>query len=389
MLATATFTDESASGWEQVDFSQPVAIQAGTTYIASYFTPNGNYADDLTFFAGGSFTNGPLTAIKGVYAYGEESAFPTQTYSNSNYYVDVVFSPFIGSISPAASATGVATDSAVTVQFLASMNASTITSSTLELQDNAGNAVPATVSFDSTTNTATLTPTAALNQGVKYTVVVTGGADGVADSNGDTLSSNATSSFTTQPTAPAVVSVSPAAAATGVDPASSIQIQFNEAMNAASLTSSTLVLQNSSGNAVPATISYNSNDDTATLVPDAPLDNSATYSVIVMAGPDGIADANGNTTTSQYESTFTTAAAASPGTYRLWTDSSTPAWVDNPDPRSVELGVQFTSTASGEITGIRFYQSGKHHLADHGQPLDKLRHAACHGQLDHRQSRLG
>ena len=35
LLATATFTNETASGWQQVNFSTPVGIAAGTIYIAS------------------------------------------------------------------------------------------------------------------------------------------------------------------------------------------------------------------------------------------------------------------------------------------------------------------------------------------------------------------
>ncbi len=38
-LATATFTGESASGWQQVNFSTPVAITSNTVYVASYFCP--------------------------------------------------------------------------------------------------------------------------------------------------------------------------------------------------------------------------------------------------------------------------------------------------------------------------------------------------------------
>ena len=37
-LATATFTGESSSGWQQVSFPHPVAVTAGTTYVASYHT---------------------------------------------------------------------------------------------------------------------------------------------------------------------------------------------------------------------------------------------------------------------------------------------------------------------------------------------------------------
>ena len=38
-LATATFTGETASGWQQVTFSPPVAIAANTVYVASYHCP--------------------------------------------------------------------------------------------------------------------------------------------------------------------------------------------------------------------------------------------------------------------------------------------------------------------------------------------------------------
>ena len=45
LLATAQlFTSETSSGWQQVNFSQPVAITAGTTYVASYFAPSGHYS---------------------------------------------------------------------------------------------------------------------------------------------------------------------------------------------------------------------------------------------------------------------------------------------------------------------------------------------------------
>ncbi len=43
-LATATFTNESATGWQSVTFASPVAVTAGTTYVASYFTPTGHYS---------------------------------------------------------------------------------------------------------------------------------------------------------------------------------------------------------------------------------------------------------------------------------------------------------------------------------------------------------
>ena len=39
LLAKATFANESASGWQQVLFAQPVPVAAKTTYVASYDAP--------------------------------------------------------------------------------------------------------------------------------------------------------------------------------------------------------------------------------------------------------------------------------------------------------------------------------------------------------------
>lgn len=97
LLASATSTNETASGWQQVNFSTPVSITAGTTYVASYFTSSGDYSDDANYF-NTALTNGALTAPAsgtsggdGVYAYGSNPIFPTSSFNASNYWVDVAF----------------------------------------------------------------------------------------------------------------------------------------------------------------------------------------------------------------------------------------------------------------------------------------------------------
>ena len=45
-LASATFINETASGWQQVNFTPPVAITANTVYVASYHTTVGHYSQD-------------------------------------------------------------------------------------------------------------------------------------------------------------------------------------------------------------------------------------------------------------------------------------------------------------------------------------------------------
>ncbi|MFD1536094.1 DUF4082 domain-containing protein [Nonomuraea guangzhouensis] len=98
LLASGTFSNETASGWQQMNFSTPVAIAANTTYVASYHTTSGNYSVTRPYFSS-AFTNGPLTALanstdpNGVYTYGATSTFPTSSMQATNYWVDVVFQP--------------------------------------------------------------------------------------------------------------------------------------------------------------------------------------------------------------------------------------------------------------------------------------------------------
>lgn len=99
LLATATFTDETGSGWQQVRFSSPVAISADTTYIASYHTASGFYSISDAFFTTG-VDNAPLHALQdgvdgpnGLFRYSLTTAFPNQTFNRTNYWVDVLFRP--------------------------------------------------------------------------------------------------------------------------------------------------------------------------------------------------------------------------------------------------------------------------------------------------------
>ena len=82
MLATVTFTNETASGWQSVTFSNPVTLTPGATYVASYHTNVGHYSNTTNYFTR-NVTSGPLTAPasgNGVYAYGSNSLFPTNTF---------------------------------------------------------------------------------------------------------------------------------------------------------------------------------------------------------------------------------------------------------------------------------------------------------------------
>jgi hypothetical protein len=183
LLATATFTGETASGWQQVNFSSPVAITANTTYVVSYFAPLGHYAATGSYFAVSGADTIPLHALangvdgsNGLYLYGSDN-FPTKSYNSTNYWVDVAFSavpPVVISQTPAASATGVARATTVTAVFSHSVQRSSIS---FVLRDAAGNLAPAALSYDDTTHTATLIPSSPLAGSASYTATVSGAQD--------------------------------------------------------------------------------------------------------------------------------------------------------------------------------------------------------------------
>jgi len=109
LLASVTFTAETAAGWQIALLAQPVQIAPGATHVASYLAPNGHYAATNGYFylppsppplGGSSVDSPPLHAARntgqitnGVYVYSAASAFPTLSYQATNYWVDVLFAP--------------------------------------------------------------------------------------------------------------------------------------------------------------------------------------------------------------------------------------------------------------------------------------------------------
>ena len=108
MLAAATFTSESAVGWQTVDVPDAGGDhRRDTTYVAGYFDAQrpllGHDRRGLrrlrsttrrcTRCADGA------SGGNGVYAYGATSAFPTGSYNATNYWVDVMF-PDVAAAAP-------------------------------------------------------------------------------------------------------------------------------------------------------------------------------------------------------------------------------------------------------------------------------------------------
>ncbi|RKS02408.1 DUF4082 domain-containing protein [Flavobacterium sp. 102] len=208
LLASVLFTGESSSGWQEATFTSPVAINANQTYVISYHSSENRYTSTSAYFTSAVIT-GNLTALadgtdgpNGVYVYTQNSAFPSQTYQASNYWVDVVFnteatdttSPSITQVQPVEEATLVSYTTTVSATFSENINATTLNEASFELRDSENNLVPATVVYTNGTKTATLTPTNPLNFSTAYTAIL---KSGIEDLSGNAIQTDYSWTFTT------------------------------------------------------------------------------------------------------------------------------------------------------------------------------------------------
>ncbi|WP_226579036.1 DUF4082 domain-containing protein [Acuticoccus sediminis] len=94
LLATGTSSAQPGeAGWQDVVLTAPVRLDADASYVVSYGTTQ-NYAFSSNFFsAARTNADGSLTTPTGagVFADGTPGLFPSASYQNSNYWVDVRF----------------------------------------------------------------------------------------------------------------------------------------------------------------------------------------------------------------------------------------------------------------------------------------------------------
>jgi chitodextrinase len=90
-LASVTFTNETASGWQEQALQTPLAIAANTPYTVTVNTGNTYYVYNNSGLAS-QITNGSLSSVVGSNGvYGPVGSYPTNTYQASNYFRDVRF----------------------------------------------------------------------------------------------------------------------------------------------------------------------------------------------------------------------------------------------------------------------------------------------------------
>ncbi len=333
LLATATFTNETASGWQQVNFSQPVAINPNTTYVAAYFAPSGHYSDTASAFATAGVNNAPLhalpnaTSADGVYAYGRSATFPSSAYQSTNYWVDVDFSPVSAAPGQVTGVTATGGSGSATVSWSAPSSGGPPTTYTITPYIGTTAQPTTTVTGSPPATTGTVN---GLTAGTTYTFTVT--ASNPQGSGPASAQSNpvGTASAPGAPTSVTASGASSQALVSWTAPANN---------GGSSITGYTVTPFIGSSAQTPVQVGGSANSASIT-----GLTNGTSYTFTVTAT---------NAIGTSPASTASNAAVPEDTIF----DFATPATIDSGDNSSVELGVKFTSDQAGMVTGVRFYKA--------------------------------
>ncbi|WP_121252817.1 DUF4082 domain-containing protein [Solirubrobacter pauli] len=329
-IGNATFTNESATGWQSVTFASPVQVTAGTTYVASYFTPTGHPS-----ITAGAFTlpvdRGPLQTIansvsaNGLFLYSATSALPTQSFNATHYGVDVLFAMTLpGQVT---GVTATAGQRSATVSWTAPSGGGVVTQYKVTPYIGANAQTPTTVTAPSTSTTMT-----GLTAGTAYTFRVQ------AINPGGVGPVSAASSAVT-PTAPTAPAVPSGVTATG-DSKAAIVRWTAPADGGSAITGYTITPYIGAAAQTPVNAGAS-----ATSARISGLTNHTAYTFRVSA-----TNAIGTGTASAATAAVTPRAS-------LFEGATPGGSLDSGDTDSIVVGVKFTAEVDGFVTGVRFYKS--------------------------------
>lgn len=327
LLASASFTRETGSGWQQASFDSPVAVTPNTIYIASYHANGGHYSASNDYFASASFDHPPLHALvntpsvpNGVFAYGVNSAAPGQSFRSTNYWVDVAFIP-----APAAT--------------LASLSV-TPTNPTVN--------VGATRQFTATgtySDATTQDITAQVTWASETTAVATVNSSGLASAlTSGTSTISATKSGVSGSTL-LTVQAAPLGITTASLPGGTVGVPYSASLAG---TGGTLPYNwTVSSGSLPPGITLNASTGALGGTPTAAGSSSPVLRLSDSSAPQP----------QQVDRAYTLNIAGAPNLTTLWPNSTVPGVVDAGADNSVELGLKFRADVSGKVNGVRFYKS--------------------------------
>ncbi len=213
-----------------------------------------------------------------------------------------IIPPTVSSSDPSNGATNVAINKTIAISFSETMNATTISGTTIVLKQGS-TAVSGAVAYSGTT--ATFTPGSNFAANTVYTCTI---STSVKDLAGNAMANNYVFSFTTgsvtDKTPPTVTSIDPTSGATAVALNKAVTTNFSEAIDPLTITSTTFTVKQGS-TSVAGVVS--STSQSAIFTPSSNYSANTTYTATVTTG---IKDVAGNALASNYSWTFTTSASA-------------------------------------------------------------------------------
>ncbi|RPH30066.1 MAG: DUF3494 domain-containing protein [Bacteroidales bacterium] len=267
--------------------SSAMILQGALTYDGDTYTMSFNPSNLLA--ASTTYTATILSSVKDISGNALQADY-VWTFSTGT-----TLSPTVISTDPTDNATDVFLTKVVKATFSVPMNPTTFTSTTFTLKQGA-TSIPGTVTYSG--STASFKSTTNLISNTLYTATIT---NEVKNVSGTFMKDDYEWSFTTGTiVTPTIISTDPLNLATGVARNKVISANFSEAMNAATLTTSTFTLMNG---ATPVIGVVNYSGTTATFTPNADLISGVTYTATVTTGamnPTGTPLAN------DYEWSFST-----------------------------------------------------------------------------------
>ena len=186
--------------------------------------------------------------------------------------------PTLNSTSPADNAVGIPVDASVSATFSEAIASASISTQSFSLTPAGGSAVAGTFSTSGTT--ITFRPTVDLTYQTVHTARLT---TAITDLAGNHLAAEYSWSFTTQidpNTLPAqITDTDPDSNTVDVEVDKVITATFSKGMDASTITTSSAQLRDSTGAAVPSTVTYTPATRTVSITPDDSLDYDARYTV--------------------------------------------------------------------------------------------------------------
>jgi hypothetical protein len=229
--------------------------------------------------------------------------------------------PTVVSVEPPNGSAGVCPNTIVTATFSKAMNPATINDTTFLLTGPGTTPVAGVVSLDTTGITAIFTPSSTLALSTLYTATITTGA---RDTFGNALASDFVWTFTTGTTTcltgpPTVISVTPPNGSSGICPNTVVVATFSEAMNPATINTTTFTLTGPGTTPVAGAVTYDAPSHVATFTPTNPLALNTLYTATITTGAQ---DLFGVPLASDFVWTFTTSVNPCASTVPLGTACS-------------------------------------------------------------------